>query len=618
MGTNLKSTDSIHLVEQAKSLLKIGDYVGVYDAVQTSLESNDCDPALVHLAILSLARSGATNQAMDLFNKLKPMLPENEEILTLEARLFKDFFLNSSNSSEKLELGTKARDIYLKAYKIKNNYYPAINAATISYLINDTVQAKTLSEEVITICENAPIKNSEEDYYIFVTHAEACLLLSKDEQVSKLLQKARDTYSQNYGNLSSTYRQLMLICDKRKISNELIDPIRPPAVITYTGQMIHGIGKSPGIDPTDEPSLRTQIRDLLKKYQIKIAYGSLACGADLMVAEEILDSGGELNLILPFSKQEFKEISVSPAGSEWDARFDITFSKASSVTYIVDNAYIDMDILFEACSLQGMGMAHLRSHTLGSRAYQIALWNGLQGPNKAGTMGAIERWDNLGLKNLIINVPEPKIKSNLRVQKRKESKVELRRQMKSMIFADIKGYSKLLEAQLPKFVAHWLKQLNAIAGKSSKEILYVNTWGDAIFMVVNSVSAAAKISLGLSNIFPPSQLDIIGLPQNLGLRVAAHIGPIFETSNPVTGQVEFFGTHVVKTARLEPCTPVRSVYVTEPFAALLSIEAPGEYDCEYVGNQPLPKNSGNIRMYNLIPNNKIASSNPDVDKKINN
>jgi len=125
-------------------------------------------------------------------------------------------------------------------------------------------------------------------------------------------------------------------------------------------------------------------------------------------------------------------------------------------------------------------------------------------------------------------------------------------------------------------------------------------------MIVDTVSAAAKIALGLADFFPDVQLKQSGLPQALGLRVAAHIGPIFETPNPITGQTEFFGTHVVKTARLEPCTPVRSVYVTEPFAALLSIECQGEYRCEYVGNQPLPKNSGNIRMYNLTPKNKLS------------
>ena len=90
METNSIPTDSGQLIEHARNLLRVGDYVGVYDSVQNAIELDDCDPTLIHLAVLSLARSGATNQAMDLFNKLKSMLPENEEILTLEARLFKD------------------------------------------------------------------------------------------------------------------------------------------------------------------------------------------------------------------------------------------------------------------------------------------------------------------------------------------------------------------------------------------------------------------------------------------------------------------------------------------------------------------------------------------------
>jgi len=77
------------------------------------------------------------------------------------------------------------------------------------------------------------------------------------------------------------------------------------------------------------------------------------------------------------------------------------------------------------------------------------------------------------------------------------------------------------------------------------------------------------------------------------------VGPIFETRNPVLGKPDFFGMHVNQTARLEPCTPVGSVYVTEPFAALISLEGQARYRCEYVGNHPLPKNFGRIRMYHL-------------------
>ena len=112
-------------------------------------------------------------------------------------------------------------------------------------------------------------------------------------------------------------------------------------------------------------------------------------------------------------------------------------------------------------------------------------------------------------------------------------------------------------------------------------------------------NSAARVSLELTRIFSDEERAEMELPDDLGLRVAAHVGPIFEGFNPLLQKKEYFGTHVTKTARMEPCTPVGSVYVTEPFAALLSMEATGAYRCEYVGNHPLPKNFGRIRMYHL-------------------
>jgi adenylate cyclase len=39
--------------------------------------------------------------------------------------------------------------------------------------------------------------------------------------------------------------------------------------------------------------------------------------------------------------------------------------------------------------------------------------------------------------------------------------------------------------------------------------------------------------------------------------------------------------------------------VTEPFAAILALESPGEFRCRYVGKIELHKNYGTYRMYLL-------------------
>ncbi|MEE8269183.1 MAG: TRAFs-binding domain-containing protein, partial [Nitrospinaceae bacterium] len=290
------------LVRQARELLKKGDFVGVYDVAYKALEDHkSADPTLAHLAVLSLARSGATTQAEHLYRKVKGILPPTEDNLSLEARLYKDQFLKAKDPGIKTSLGKKARDLYLEAYRINNNYYPAINAATLSLIIGDKSACHRLAKEVLKLCDQSSSTHGDEDYYLDVTRAEANLLLGKDDEIAPVLSHAYMDRYHDYGQLSTTWKQLSLICEQRGISTDCIQAIQPPTVIAFMGQTIHGMGKSPGIDPADEEMLREHIRSLLEKYKIKIAFGALACGADLMIAEEILKQNGELNVILPFS-----------------------------------------------------------------------------------------------------------------------------------------------------------------------------------------------------------------------------------------------------------------------------------------------------------------------------
>lgn len=595
-------TEAEAQVCRARDLLKMGDYVGVYDAAHTALENDSADPALLYLAVLGLARSGAISQAIHFHDRVKSRLPLSEENLSLEARLYKDQFLACQDPQQKNQLGVQARDLYLQAYQIQKNYYPAINAATLSLLIDDTAACRSLAEEVLAICDHTPLAGDANDYFVHVTRAEACLLLERPAEATAALQQARATNGDDYGNLSTSFRQLSLICRHRGLATEAVEILRPPTVITFTGQTLHGLGKSPGIDPDDVEILRAQVREVLSRYNVKIAYGSLACGADLIVAEEILHVGGELNVVLPFSREDFKRTSVTPGGPSWEKKFEAAMERSATVSLIVDDAYTGYDLLYETCSLQIMGLAHLRAQTLGSKTYQLALWNGQSSASAAGTASAMQRWKSLGEENLVITTPPPRRPGATQVVEPVQNKNKLKRQMKSMIFADIKGYGGMNENQLPMFTALWLAKLEEIHRHHSDKILYLNTWGDAVFLIVDAVVTAADISLELARIFPEKELQAQGLPAQLGLRVAAHVGPIFGMHNPLTGQREFFGTHVTQAARLEPCTPVGSVYVTEPFAAMISIEGQGKYRCEYVGNHPLPKDYGNIKMYHLDEN----------------
>ena len=59
------------------------------------------------------------------------------------------------------------------------------------------------------------------------------------------------------------------------------------------------------------------------------------------------------------------------------------------------------------------------------------------------------------------------------------------------------------------------------------------------------------------------------------------------------------GSHVSRTARIEPVTPPAAVYVTEPFAAALALAGADRLACDYVGHMPAAKDYGRLRMYRL-------------------
>ncbi len=100
------------------------------------------------------------------------------------------------------------------------------------------------------------------------------------------------------------------------------------------------------------------------------------------------------------------------------------------------------------------------------------------------------------------------------------------------------------------------------------------------------------------------------MPPWLALRVGAHLGPVYPIDDPVRGTPLFIGSHVSRTARIEPVTPEGSVYVTERFAAALLLATRDTFACDYVGDMPAAKDYGRLRMYRLRPTVAAPAAGP--------
>jgi class 3 adenylate cyclase len=118
-------------------------------------------------------------------------------------------------------------------------------------------------------------------------------------------------------------------------------------------------------------------------------------------------------------------------------------------------------------------------------------------------------------------------------------------------------------------------------------------------VVFTSPLAAAECALDLQEATSVLDLGALGLPEDLALRIGVHVGPVFPVHDPVIGMRGFMGSHVSRTARIEPVTPPGAVYVTEPLAASLELEPDHGLSCDYVGHMPAAKDYGRLRMYSL-------------------
>lgn len=583
------------IIEKVHECFRGGDYLKAFEACSHAIEENIKDIELVYLAILSLARCGATNEAVKTFHKLREYLPDTEDVMALEARLAKDQFNRATDPAQKILFCKRARDQYYAAFQRTKGSFSAINAATLSLFLGEKEVSEQIAKEVLQLCEKTP----KPDYWTHVTTAEACLLLGRSQDAPLHLKKARDLKPHDFGSQATTYRQLRLIVEHQKLDQKLIQNIRPPSVIHYTGHMIHGIGSTPGIRENEEVKLRAEVSKILEDEGVEMAYGSLACGADLIIAEEVIRRGGLLYVVLPFGINEFLEMSVRPGGKIWEERFHAVLSKASSIDKLVEEGYCDFELLFETASFQAMGSAILKSLMLGSDVFQLALWNNLPSKGSCGTGADITTWKSLGRDTRVIPVSVPPPVATPVAVPPPETDSSMKRAVRAMIFADLHGFSKLKESEVKLFLTHWFEKLSSILAAYADQVVFANTWGDAIFLVVDNIPTAAEISLKLVAAMSMEAWEKVGLSSVRGVRVSAHAGPVFVMPDPVLNKTNFFGMHVTKAARMEPCTPVGTVFVTEEFAAQLAIQAGKEYLCEYVGEQPLPKNFGSFRMYHL-------------------
>ena len=448
-------------------------------------------------------------------------------------------------------------------------------------------------------CVQAKPGSQEDAYQLAADRAAASLLLDDLPDARATIELAAKLAT-NAASIASTRKQLVLICDHKTINREIIAPLRNRNVIHYTGHMIAPEGALGRFPAQAEAQVAEKIKAELAAHNVGYGYGSLASGADTLIVEALLDRRAEVEVVLPFAADAFQKELVANSGTDWLERFEKSLKQVGRVIYATDGDYVGDSEVFAYASSLAMGLALLRAQQLSSEVMQLAVWDGRETSEKAGSFADIRAWQSHGLKTIEVDSAGNLGANGIRAGSQKPERRALQpRKVRAIMFGDFHGFSKLSDRQMLLFYEHVMSRVAVVLDKYAGEIATRNTWGDGLFVVFSELGAAARCALEIQSALAELDYQALGMPGTLGLRLGLDAGAVFEVQDPVLKSLSFTGTHISRTARLEPSTPPGEVYVTQAFAALFTLLEHDELICEYVGMMKAAKDYGRLRVYLL-------------------
>jgi hypothetical protein len=138
-----------------------------------------------------------------------------------------------------------------------------------------------------------------------------------------------------------------------------------------------------------------------------------------------------------------------------------------------------------------------------------------------------------------------------------------------ILFFDLKGYSELDEDELNVYHQQVFPMLYDCLFKKDNEdnFVYKNTWGDGIVLIHQDFDRLAHIALSLRDFFNGQEYlqdhTILLKNKPLEARISMHVGEFLSAVDPFQNRPSFFGKNIIRSARIEPVTPPRSVWVTD-------------------------------------------------------
>jgi len=594
----------------ARAALSFGHPTLASEILREPVARGDSSAELRYVAALAAARIGALSQAQGLVAGVLHEGVDGElriDALSLAGRIAKDRWARLADGPRRDEAAREAIARYREAWDVSRNPFPGINAATMLRLVGAAEEAsRAVAQDVRAV---ALVDATIPAHWREATLGEAALLLGDDEAAASHYSAAVAAARSRIGDIASMRRQVRLLGARIAIPPSVRAALEIPRVAAFTGHMLDAPGRSPPRFPAAlEDAVARALDARIEASNIGFAYCSAACGGDLLFIEALLERGAEVHVVLPFEREDFVATSVAFAGEHWTARFDRALARVASVGYGVRERHLGDDSLFAYAGALVHGAAVLHARELEAEPVLVALVDEASERRAGGSVDLLSEWRARGHEVECIDLSLLRGRSGVATVVEASSPPppvvaasgpKLQREVRTMLFADMVGYSRLAEQDTPSFMTHFLGMIAGIIEHSATPPGFVNTWGDGLFMEFDDVAAGARFALLLRDAVAQSDWSAPGLPQGTAIRIGMHTGPVFRAFDPLIGRENYFGSHVIRAARIEPVAAPGSIYVSAELASVLAARGVDEFAADYLGAMPLAKGYGSGRLYRL-------------------
>ena len=531
------------------------------------------------LAIVAHARSGALEHAWRLFREAGlEQVEDDPAVLSVRGRLLKDRALAAPAGAERRRFYLEAADAYGRAAVIGGATYPLINAATLWRLGGHADQSRALAGQVLELAERGE-DEPETPYYRAATRAEALLLLGRVAEARDAFAHAIALQPRAWEDHASTLRQFALILDALGEDKAWLDPHRPPRALHFAGHM----SLAPG-----DGAIAGRVRALIAEEGVGFGYGALAAGADIVIAEALLEAGAELHLVLPAPQAAFREGSVAGFGVDWTARFDAVIARAETVRSVGCPAEGPCPLNIRLAGEVAMGEAVMQAEVLTAEAVQLLILDGDE-PTDGASGWIRAMWAGTGRRQHIVAAPRTRRRPAARAA---AVPGPAPASLAAMLVVDVGGLDGAGAAHAEQLAAERLPALAAAVAGGPAPKVPPRLADETVLLAYETCADAAAAALSIT----------AALGEAGGARVAGHYGIVRTLADPFSGAPVAVGWSARLPARILASAPPGAIHLSGDFAAALHGETPpGGARTEYVGDMPTDEVEEPIRLFSLKP-----------------